>query len=106
MTTTGWSAIPRGANGFSAKCAVASAADNVIVMIHDVQTKPSSVSTKNLPFQKGSSRSSIATEPCPYGLSAATRRYIGNMPQSVSSTMSSVASGDTAPAASAAMPGR
>ena len=85
---------------------MASAADSVIVMIQDVQTKPSSVSTKNLPFQNGSSRSSIATEPCPWGLSTATRRYIGSIPHSVSSTISSVASGDTAPAASAAIPGR
>ena len=75
-------------------------------MIHDVQTKPSNVRTKNLPFQNGSSRSSIATEPWPYGLSAATRRYIGSIPHRVSSTMSNVASGEIAPAASSAMPGR
>jgi hypothetical protein len=85
---------------------VASAADSVIVTIHDVQTKLSSVSTKNLPFQNGSSRPGIAIEPCPYGLSAATRRYIGSIPHSVGSTIISVASGDTAPAASRAMPGR
>jgi hypothetical protein len=40
------------------------------------------------------------------GLSAATRRYIGSMPISVNATISNVASGDTAPAANAAMPGR
>jgi hypothetical protein len=78
----------------------------VIVMIHDVATNPSSTSTNSVPHQKGSSRSNIATEPCPFGLSAATLRYIGSMPPSVSSTISSVASGQTAPAASAAMPGR
>jgi hypothetical protein len=95
-----------GANGFSTKWAVASADDSVIVMIHDVATNPSNVSTKNLPRQNGSSRSSIATDPCPLGLSAATRRYIGSIPNRVSTTISSVASGETAPAASAAMPGR
>ena len=31
-------------------------------------------STKSLPCQPGSSRSSIAIEPCPWGLCAATRR--------------------------------
>ena len=85
---------------------MASAADRVIVMIHDVATNPSRTSTNSLPHQNGSSRSSMATEPCPFGLSAATRRYIGSMPNRVSGTISSVASGDTAPAASAAMPGR
>ena len=76
------------------------------MMIHDVATNPSRASTKNLPHQNGSSRSSMATEPCPFGLSAATRRYIGSIPNSVSTTISSVASGDTAPAASSAIPGR
>ena len=92
--------------GSRTKCAVASAEDRVIVMIHEVATNPSRVSTNNLPRQNGSSRSSIATEPCPFGLSSATRRYIGSIPNRVSSTISSVASGDTAPAARAAMPGR
>ena len=42
--------------------------------------------------------------PARAGSPAATRRYIGSMPSSVSATISSVASGDSAPAASAAMP--
>ena len=88
------------------KCAVASAADRVIVMIHEVATNPSRTSTNSFPHQNGSSRSSMATEPWPFGLSAATLRYIGSMPSRVRATMSSVASGDTTPAASAAMPGR
>ena len=75
-------------------------------MIHEVATKPSSTSTKILPRQNGSRSSSIATEPCPCGLSLATRRYIGSMPSRVSATISRVASGESAPAASAAMPGR
>ena len=95
-----------GRYGFSSRCTVASAADRVIVMIHEVATKPSSTRTKILPRQNGSRCSSIATEPCPCGLSRATRRYIGSMPSRVSATISSVASGDSAPAASAAMPGR
>ena len=60
-------------------CTDASAADRVIVMIHEVATKPSSTSTKILPRQNGSRSSSIATEPCPCGLSLATRRYIGSI---------------------------
>jgi hypothetical protein len=75
-------------------------------MIQDVATKPSSTSTNSLPYQNGSRFSSIATEPCPCGLSCATRRYIGSMPNNVSATMSSVASGDSAPAASTAIAGR
>ena len=95
-----------GKNGFSSTWTEASAADSVIVMIHEVATKPSRTRTKTLPRQNGSRSSSIATDPCPCGLSRATRRYIGSMPSSVSATISSVASGDSAPAASAAMPGR
>ena len=87
-------------------CTVASAEDRVIVMIHEVATKPSRTRTKILPFQNGRRSSSIATDPCPCGLSAATRRYIGSIPSSVNATISSVASGERAPAASAAMPGR
>ena len=87
-------------------CTVASADDSVIVMIHDVATKPRSVRTNSFPRQNGSRSSSIATEPCPCGLSRATRRYIGSMPSNVSATISKVASGESAPAASAAMPGR
>ncbi len=94
-----------GTNGFSAKCAVASEADSVIVMIQAVATKPSSVRTVNLPRQNVNSRSSMATEPCPFGLSYATLRYIGSAPNSVSTTISRVASGETTPAASAAIPG-
>ena len=85
---------------------MASALDSVIVMIHEVTTKPSRTSTKSLPFQNDSSRSSMATEPWPPGLSCATRRYIGSIPSRVRATMNSVASGDSAPAARAAIPGR
>ena len=85
---------------------MASAEERVIVMIQEVATKPSSTRTKILPRQNGSSRSSIATEPWPCGLSWATRRYIGSMPNRVSATISRVASGESAPAATAAMPGR
>ena len=77
-----------------------------MVMIHEVATNPSRTRTKTLPRQNGSRSSSMATDPCPCGLSRATRLYIGSMPSSVSATMSSVASGDRAPAARAAMPGR
>ena len=87
-------------------CTVASADESVIVMIQLVATKPSSTRTNSLPRQNGSRCSSMATLPWPCGLSAATRRYIGSIPSRVSSTMSSVASGDSAPAARAAMPGR
>jgi hypothetical protein len=75
-------------------------------MIQDVATKPSSTSTNTLPRQNGSRFSSIATEPWPCGLSRATRRYIGSIPSRVSATISKVASGDSAPAARAAIPGR
>ncbi|GIG03289.1 hypothetical protein Cci01nite_83820 [Catellatospora citrea] len=75
-------------------------------MIHDVATNPSSTSTNALPRQNGSRSSSIATEPCPCGLSFATRRYIGNIPNSVNATINNVASGDNAPAAVAAIAGR
>ena len=86
--------------------AVASAVESVIVTNHAVATKPSRHKTKILPCQKDSRRSSITTEPWPCGLSAATRRYIGTMPRSVSNTMSRVATGESAPAAAAAMAGR
>jgi hypothetical protein len=46
----------------------------VIVMTKSVATNPSSTKTKSLPFHRDSNRSSIAIEPCPCGLSAATRR--------------------------------
>ena len=51
--------------GFSSMCTVASAEDNVIVMIHEVATNPSRTSTNSFPCQNGSSFSSIATDPCP-----------------------------------------
>jgi hypothetical protein len=86
--------------------AVASAVERVIVTNQAVATNPSRHKTKILPFQKESRRSSITTEPWPCGLSAATRRYIGSIPRSVSSTMSRVAMGERAPAARAAMAGR
>ena len=47
----------------------------------------------------------MAMEPCPCGLSAATTLYIGSIPRRVSSTIRSVAIGESAPAASAAIPG-
>jgi hypothetical protein len=43
------------------------AEDSVIVMIHEVATKPSRHRTKNLPRQNGSRSSSIAIEPWPLG---------------------------------------
>jgi hypothetical protein len=85
---------------------VASADDRVMVMIQEVATKPSRVRTNSLPPQNDSSRSSIATEPCPCGLSAETHRYTGSMPNRVSRTISKVASGERAPAARAAIAGR
>jgi hypothetical protein len=85
--------------------AVASAAESVIVTNQPVATNPSKNSTNNLPFQNESRSSSIAIEPCPCGLSAATWRYIGRAPKRVSSTMSRVTIGERAPAAKAAMPG-
>ena len=83
--------------GFSSRCTVASADDKVMVMIHEVATKPEQDQHDVLPRQNGSSFSSIATDPWPCGLSAATRRYIGSIPSRVSATISSVASGDKAP---------
>lgn len=67
--------------------------------------EPSRVRTRSLPFQNESSLSSIAIEPCPCGLAAATLRYIGSIPNSVSATMIRVAMEETAPAAAATMPG-
>lgn len=95
-----------GTIGFSTRCTAASDADSVMVTIHDVSTNPSRASTNSFPRQNDSSRSSIATEPWPCGLSSATRRYIGSIPNRVSATISRVASGEIAPAASAAIPGR
>jgi hypothetical protein len=106
VTSTCWCRNESGTNGFSSRCTVASALERVIVMIQDVATNPSSTSTKILPRQNGSSFSSIATEPCPWGLYFATRRYMGSIPNSVRRTMSSVAMGERAPAASTAIAGR
>ena len=103
---TRWCWRNAGVKGFSTMCAVASAEDRVMVMIQEVATKPSRHSTNSLPPQNDSSRSSMATEPWPCGLSAATRRYTGSMPNRVSSTISRVATGERAPAASAAIAGR
>ena len=85
--------------------ALASAADRVMVMMKPVATKPMSASTRILLGQYDSSRSSIERLPSPCGLSAATRRYIGSAPNSVTRTSTRVAMGASAPAARAAMPG-
>jgi hypothetical protein len=80
-------------------------AQRVIVTMKSVAMKPRRHSTKTLLFQNESNLSSIAIDPCPCGLSAANLRYIGSAPKSVRSTMSRVASGESVPAARAAMPG-
>jgi hypothetical protein len=92
-------------SGLSAMCTAASEDERVIVMMKSVARKPNRTSTVSLPGQNESKRSSIAIEPSPWGLSSATRRYMGTMPKRVKSTMSTVAMGERAPAASAAMPG-
>jgi hypothetical protein len=76
-----------------------------MVITQEVATKPSRHRTNSLPFQNESRRSSMAIEPCPCGLSAATTRYMGNIPKSVNSTISRVATGDSAPAVATAIPG-
>jgi hypothetical protein len=106
VTGTAWPFRNAGRYGFSSIWTVASADDKVMVMIHEVATNPSSIKTNVLPRQNGSNRSSMATEPWPCGLSAATRRYIGSIPSRVSATISNVARGDTAPATNAAIAGR
>jgi hypothetical protein len=66
MTTvmgTAWPSRNGGRYGFSSMCTVASAADRVMVMIHDVATNPSSTSTNTFPRQNGSRFSSMATDP-------------------------------------------
>ncbi len=97
--------IQPGANGFSTTCAAASAADRVTVIMKSVAAKPSSTRTRIFPDHHGSSRSSMAIDPSPCGLSCATRRYTGSAPSSVSPISTTVASGDSSPAARAAMPG-
>jgi hypothetical protein len=87
------------------RCAAASAADSVMVMTKLVAAKPSRHRTTTLPFQRGNRFSSMRMLPCPYGLISATRLYIGSAPNSVSSTRTSVAIGDTVPAAMNAMSG-
>ena len=72
VTTIGWS-IHVGTNGFSMMCAVASAAESVIVMTKLVAAKPSRQSTSALPRQRGSRSSSTDRLPWPCGLSAAMR---------------------------------
>ena len=59
----------------------------------------------SLPGQNESNLSSIEIEPCPCGLSSAMRLYIDTIANSVRATMSRVAMGERAPAASAAIPG-
>ena len=73
------------------RCAVASAADSVMVMMKPVAANPSRHRTSALPRQRGNSFSRIEMLPWPCGLSSATRRYIGSAPNSVSSTSTSVA---------------
>ena len=105
VTSTGWPSSACGTKGFSSRWAVASAAERVIVITKSVATKPSRHRTNSLPCHQGSSFSSIAIEPSPWGLSSATRLYIGRAPNRVSRTRIRVASGERAPAARAAMPG-
>lgn len=76
-----------------------------MVMRKSVAANPSRVRTNSLPFQKVSSRSSIAIEPWPCGLSSATLRYTGSAPTRVTTTSTTVASGESSPAARAAIPG-
>ena len=70
-----------------------------------VAAKPSSTKTKILLFQNDMNRSSMAIEPSPFGLSADTRRCTGSAPNSVRATSTTVAIGEIAPAARAAIPG-
>ena len=86
-----------GTCGFSTMWAVASAADRVMVMMKSVAANPSRTRTNSLPFQNDSSRSSIAIEPWPCGLSSATLRYTGNAPKRVRATSTRVAIGDRHP---------
>ena len=61
MTSLSWKYA--GTSGFWTMCAVASAAERVIVTTHAVATNPRRMSTSTLPFQKESRLSSIAIEP-------------------------------------------
>jgi hypothetical protein len=102
---TSWPSKKLGTNGFSTMWAVASAAERVMVTSQPVATNPRRHRTNSLPLQNESRLSSIAIDPCPCGLSSATRWYIGSAPKRVKSTMSRVAMGESAPAARAAIPG-
>ena len=105
MIHTCWPSRNAGTCGFSTTWALASAAERVMVMMKSVSANPRSTSTKSLPRQNGSRRSSMAIEPWPCGLSSATRRYTGSAPNRVSSTRMTVASGLSSPAARNAIPG-
>jgi hypothetical protein len=105
VMATSWPCRNSGANGFSMACALASAAESVMVIMKSVAAKPRSARTKSLPLHRGKRRSSMAMEPSPRGLSDATRRYTGRAQRSVTATSTSVANGETIPAASAAMAG-
>ena len=63
-------------NGFSVIWAAASEAEMVIVTTKAVSTKLISTRTRILPCHHERSRSSIEIDPSPWGLSAATRRYM------------------------------
>lgn len=76
-----------------------------MVIMKSVTAKPSRTRTSSLPRQWGSSRSSIAVEPCPWGDSRATRRYMGRAAPKVTNTSTNVATGESSPAARAAMAG-
>jgi hypothetical protein len=71
VTPTWWCSTP-GTNGFSTMWALASAAESVIVMMKSVKAKPRRTSTNALPFQRGSSSSSMRMLPWPCGLCDAT----------------------------------
>jgi len=51
--------------GFSTICAVASAAERVMVIMKSVATKPSRIRIKNFPFHHERSAASIEIEPSP-----------------------------------------
>jgi hypothetical protein len=63
-----------GTSGLPATCSVADEAESVMVKSHAVATNPSRNNTNSLPRQNDSKLSSMAIDPCPCGLAAATRR--------------------------------
>ena len=71
VTASGWS-MNRGTYGFSMMWAAASAAESVIVITKSVSAKPSRMRTNTFPRHLGSSSSSIAMLPWPWGLRCAT----------------------------------